>query len=65
LRLLAGLDSASADGDSTRERNDDIDVDRVIDAVGEEESVEGIAGEMVESPEEDTEADEEPDGRKN
>ncbi|MBP0590093.1 chemotaxis protein [Paraburkholderia sp. LEh10] len=52
---------ASADGDSTLEQNEDIDVDRVIDATGEEEAAQGIAGEIAEGPDEDTEADEEQD----
>ena len=45
---------ASADGDSTLEPNEDIDVDRVISATGEETS-EGIAGEMIESSDEGAE----------
>jgi hypothetical protein len=42
---------ASADGDSTLEQDEDIDVDRVISATGEEAS-EGIAGEMIEGSDE-------------
>ncbi len=42
---------ASADGDSTLEQNEDIDVDRVISATGEEAS-EGMAGEMIEGSDE-------------
>lgn len=45
---------ASADGDSTLEQNEDIDVDRVISATGEETS-EGIAGEMIEGSDEGAE----------
>ena len=42
---------ASADGDSTLAQNEDIDVDRVISATGEEAS-EGMAGEMIEGSDE-------------
>ncbi|MEM5343522.1 chemotaxis protein [Paraburkholderia azotifigens] len=42
---------ASADGDSTLEQNEDIDVDRVISATGEEAS-EGMAGEMIDGSDE-------------
>jgi hypothetical protein len=45
---------ASADGDSTLEQNEDIDVDRVIGAAGEEASG-GIAGEMIEGLDEGVE----------
>jgi hypothetical protein len=49
---------ASADGDSTLEQNEDIDVDRVISATGEETS-EGIAGEMIEGSDEGAEDEDE------
>jgi len=49
---------ASADGDSTLEQNEDIDVDRVISATGEEPS-EGIAGEMIEGSDEGAEDEDE------
>lgn len=52
---------ASADGDSTREQNEDIDVDRVIDAAGEEESEEGVQDDLAEGSIEDVQADDEPD----
>jgi hypothetical protein len=47
---------ASADGDSTLDDNEDIDVDRIISATGEEAS-EGLAGEMIEGAEEGSEED--------
>ena len=49
---------ASADGDSTLEQNEDIDVDRVISATGEETS-DGIAGEMIEGSDEGAEDEDE------
>jgi hypothetical protein len=53
---------ASADGDSTLEPDDDIDVDRIISATGEETS-DGIAGEVIEGSDEglDETLDEEAD----
>ncbi len=51
---------ASADGDSTLEENEDIEVDRVIDAMGEEET-QGIADELVELDEEPVDEASEPD----
>ena len=47
---------ASADGDSTLEDNEDIDVDRVISAAGEEDA-DGIADEIAESSDEDLDDD--------
>jgi hypothetical protein len=44
---------ASADGDSTLEENEDIDVDRIESAAGEEGVDEDIAGAMVEGSVED------------
>jgi hypothetical protein len=52
---------ASADGDSTLEQNEDIDVDRVIGATGEEEPEEGIKDELSEGSIEDAQADDEED----
>ncbi|MEM5385840.1 chemotaxis protein [Paraburkholderia phymatum] len=50
---------ASADGDSTLEQNEDIDVDRVIGATGEDEPEEGITDELAEGSIEDTQIDDE------
>jgi hypothetical protein len=55
---------ASADGDSTLEQNEDIDVDRVIGATGEEEAEEGIEDDLAEGSVEDAQTDDEQDERK-
>ncbi|MEM5436210.1 chemotaxis protein [Paraburkholderia diazotrophica] len=54
---------ASADGDSTLEQNEDIDVDRVIGATGEEEPEEGVDGDLTEGSIEDVQTDDEQDER--
>ena len=47
---------ASADGDSTLEDNEDIEVDRVISAAGEEDA-DGMADELADTPGEDADED--------
>ena len=47
---------ASADGDSTLEDNEDIEVDRVISAAGEEDA-DSMADELADTPGEDADED--------